>query len=75
MSGIGSASGAASSDGEGRHPGPVSSGRWTIHRPGGELVEIMSSEFFRVEVDGELRVTRMVYALRDRMRAAIGGAE
>jgi hypothetical protein len=35
----------------------------------------MSSEFCRVEVDGELRVTRMVYALRDRMRAAIGGAE
>ena len=47
----------------------------------------MSGELFRVEVDGELRLTRMeevwgegyysidLYALRDGMRAAIGGAE
>ena len=61
-----------------------SSGRWAIFRPGREPVKIITGELFRVEVDGELRVTRMEhlygegyysidgYPLRDGMRAAIG---
>jgi hypothetical protein len=47
----------------------------------------MSGELFRIEVDGELRLTRMeevwgegyysidLYPLRDGMRAVIGGAD
>ena len=36
-----------------------SSGRWAVCRPGRDPVEIMSGELFRVEVDGDLRLTRM----------------
>ena len=61
-----------------------SSSRWAVCRPGRDPVEIMSGELFRVEVDGELRPTRMEhlwgegyysieeYPLRNGMRAAIG---
>jgi hypothetical protein len=35
------------------------SGRWAVCRPGREPVEITSGELFRVEVDGELKLTRM----------------
>jgi hypothetical protein len=35
------------------------SGRWVICRPGLDPVEIISGDVFRVEVDGELRLTRM----------------
>jgi hypothetical protein len=35
-----------------------SSDRWAVCRPGRNPVEIMSGELFRVEVDGELRLTR-----------------
>jgi hypothetical protein len=61
-----------------------SSGRWAVCRPGRDPVEIMSGEPFRVEIQGELRVTRMEhlwgegyysidgYKLRDGMRAAMG---
>jgi Domain of unknown function (DUF5348) len=63
-----------------------SSGRWAVCRPGHEPLEITSGEPFRVEVDGELRLTRMEslwgegyysidgYPLHDGMRAAIGTA-
>jgi hypothetical protein len=61
-----------------------SSGRWAVCRPGHDPVEVMSGDLFRVEVDGELRLTRMeevwgegyysidLYPLREGMRAAIG---
>jgi Domain of unknown function (DUF5348) len=64
-----------------------SSGRWAVCRPGHNPVEITSGELFRVEVNGELRLTRMEhtpssgyfsiddYELRDGMRAAIGSGE
>jgi hypothetical protein len=62
-----------------------SSDRWAISRPGRDPVEITSGELFRVEVDGELRLTRMEhlwgegyycgYPLRDGMRVAIGSGE
>jgi Domain of unknown function (DUF5348) len=60
------------------------SGRWAIMRPGREPFELTSGDVFRVEVDGELQITRMEhlwsegyysiegYPLRDGMRAAIG---
>jgi Domain of unknown function (DUF5348) len=59
------------------------SGRWAIIRPGREPFELTSGDVFRVEVDGELQITRMEhlsegyysiegYPLRDGMRAAIG---
>jgi Domain of unknown function (DUF5348) len=63
------------------------SGRWAIMRPGREPFELTSGDVFRVEVDGELRLTRMEhlwgegyysidgYKLRDGMRAAIGSEE
>ena len=35
------------------------SGHWAVFRPGRDPVEITSGELFRVEVDGELRLTRM----------------
>jgi hypothetical protein len=37
------------------------SGRWAICRPGHTPVEITSGELFRIEVDGELKVTRMEF--------------
>jgi hypothetical protein len=59
----------------------MTSRRWAIYRPGRLPVEITSSELFRVEVDGELKLTRMEYdegyysidgyPLRDGLRAAI----
>jgi hypothetical protein len=65
--------------------------RWAVVRPGREPVEITSGELFRVEVDGELKLTRMEfrhgargggeyysidgYELRSGMRAAIGSGE
>jgi hypothetical protein len=58
----------------------MASGRWAIYRPGRLPVEITSGG--RVEVDGELKLTRMEYdegyysidgyPLRDGLRAAIG---
>jgi hypothetical protein len=64
------------------------SGRWAVCRPGHEPVEITSGELFRVEVAGELQLTRMEYSrdrggyysidgyeLRDGLRAAIDGGE
>ena len=62
------------------------SGRWAVCRPGYAPVEITSGELFRVEVAGELQLTRMKfryrprrgyytvdgYPLRDGLRAAIG---
>jgi hypothetical protein len=38
------------------------SGRWAVCRPGRDPVEITSGEVFRVEVVGEMRVTRMEHA-------------
>jgi hypothetical protein len=66
-----------------------SSGRWAVCRPGLSPVEIMSGERFRVEVDGELKPTRMEYQrgnpgeyysvdgyrLLNGLRAAIGGGD
>jgi hypothetical protein len=37
------------------------SGRWTIVRPGRIPVEITSGQVFRVEVDGEMKPTRMEF--------------
>ncbi len=37
------------------------SGRWAICRPGHAPVEITTGEVFRVEVDGELKPTRMEF--------------
>jgi hypothetical protein len=37
------------------------SGRWSVCRPGQTPVEITSGEVFRVEVDGELKPTRMEF--------------
>jgi hypothetical protein len=63
------------------------SGRWAVFRPGRDPVEITSGELFRVEIGGEMRLTRMEhlysegyysidgYPLRDGMRAAIGAEE
>ena len=60
------------------------SGRWAVCRPGREPVEITSGALFWIEVDDELRLTRMEhmqgkgyysvdgYTLRDGLRAAIG---
>jgi hypothetical protein len=68
-------------------PHMQSSGRWAVCRPGRDPVEISSGELFRVEVDGELRLTCMEhlwgegyfsidgYRLRDSIRAAIGSGE
>jgi hypothetical protein len=64
-----------------------SSGRWAVCRPGREPVEITTGDLFRLEVDGELKVTRMQfqhsgptgeyysvdgYRLLNGLRAAIG---
>ena len=59
------------------------SGRWAICRLGLDPVEITAGELFRVEVAGELKLTRMEYGageyyrtdgypLRDGLHAAIG---
>jgi hypothetical protein len=61
------------------------SGLWAVCRLGREPVEITSGELFRVEVSGELELTRMEYdherrqyysvhryPLRNGLRAAIG---
>ena len=37
------------------------SGRWAICRPGQRPAEITSGELFRIEVNGELRPTRMEF--------------
>ena len=37
------------------------SGRWAVCRPAQSPVEITSGELFRIEVDGELKVTRMEF--------------
>ena len=37
------------------------SGRWAIVRPGHIPVEITSGDLFRVEMNGELKVTRMEF--------------
>jgi hypothetical protein len=37
------------------------SGRWAICRPGEPPFEITSGDRFRIEVDGELKVTRMEF--------------
>jgi hypothetical protein len=65
------------------------SGRWAIIRSGHKPYEITSGDVFRVEVDGELKVTRMEWAhgkqgryysvdgyeLHSGMRAAIGAED
>jgi hypothetical protein len=40
------------------------SGRWAVLRTGRDSVQIRSGELFRVEVDGQLKLTRMEYAPR-----------
>jgi Domain of unknown function (DUF5348) len=64
----------------------MASGRWAVYRPGHLPHEITSGESFRVEFQGELKLTRMEfrqsprrgyytvdgYPLRDGLRAAIG---
>jgi hypothetical protein len=37
------------------------SGRWAVCRPGRAPVEITSGELFRIEVDGELKLTQMEF--------------
>jgi hypothetical protein len=37
------------------------SGRWAICRPGEDPIEITTEDVFRVEIDGELRPTRMEF--------------
>jgi hypothetical protein len=37
------------------------SGRWAICRPGHPPIEVTSGELFRIEVDGELKPTRMEF--------------
>jgi hypothetical protein len=37
------------------------SGRWAVVRPGRQPVEITSGELFHVEVNGELKPTRMEF--------------
>jgi hypothetical protein len=37
------------------------SGRWAVCRPECAPIEITSGDQFRIEVDGELRVTRMAF--------------
>jgi hypothetical protein len=49
------------------------SGRWAVCRPGRDPVEITSGELFRVDVNGELKVTRMEF--REFSRAAQGPRE
>jgi hypothetical protein len=65
------------------------SGRWAVIRPAYSPYEITSGDVFRVEVDGELKITRMEWAhgergwyysvdgyqLRDGLRAAIGAKD
>jgi hypothetical protein len=65
------------------------SGRWAIIRPGRAPYELTSGDVFRVEVDGQLKRTRMEWAqgrsgryysvegypLRSGMRAAIGAED
>jgi hypothetical protein len=41
------------------------SGRWAVFRHGRDPVQNKSGELFRVEVDGELKLTRMEYAPRN----------
>jgi len=67
----------------------LSSGRWAIIRSGYTPYEITSGDVFRVEIDGELKITRMEWAhgergryysvdgylLREGLRAAIGAEE
>jgi hypothetical protein len=65
----------------------MASCRWAVYRPGRLPVEITSGELFRVEVAGELKLTRMEYShgdgyynvdccsLYDGLRAAIGAEE
>jgi hypothetical protein len=36
-------------------------GRWAICRPGEDPIEITTGDIFRVEIDGELRPTRMEF--------------
>jgi Domain of unknown function (DUF5348) len=64
-----------------------SSGRWSICRPGRNPVVITSGDLFRVDVGGELCLTRMEhlwgegyysfdgFPLRDGMRTAIGAED
>jgi len=37
------------------------SGRWAVCRPGRQPIEITSGDIFRVDVEGELKVTRMEF--------------
>jgi len=37
------------------------SGRWAVVRPGRQPVEITSGELFRIDVNGELKPTRMEF--------------
>jgi hypothetical protein len=51
----------------------MASGRWAVYRPGRLPVEITSGELFRVEVAGELKLTRMEYNHTDRQFYSVDG--
>jgi hypothetical protein len=51
----------------------MASGRWAVYRPGRLPVEITSGESFRVDVGGELKLTRMEYDHADRRYYSIDG--
>src|SRR5215472_13233759 len=51
----------------------MASGRWAVYRPGRLPVEITSGELFRVEVAGELKLTRMEYNHTDRQYYSVDG--
>jgi hypothetical protein len=56
---------------KGRHFAHDASGRWSVYRPGRLPIEITSGDLFRVEVDGELKLTRMEYDQIDRQYYSI----
>jgi hypothetical protein len=47
------------------------SGRWAVCRPGQTPVEITSGEVFRVEVDGELKPTRMEFRHKQKSNGVV----
>ena len=51
----------------------MASGQWAVCRAGREPIEITSGELFSVEVDGELKLTRMEYNHTDRQFYSVDG--
>jgi hypothetical protein len=47
------------------------SGRWAVCRPGQTPVEITLGEVFRVEVDGELKPTRMEFRHKQKFSCVV----